>query len=102
MNIVVFVNAEDAPGVSPATRSAHRAALRTVNSSSFRRTVDPTTVLSATTLQADATALFPADLQANVLFLRIKNNGKELDLSKSFSDNRVTEGAMLEVQFLVR
>ena len=102
MNIVVFVKADNAPGVSPATSSANRSVIRTINSSSFRRTVDPVTVLSASTLQADATALIPAASQPNALFLRIKNNGKELDLSKSFTENKVTEGAMLEVQFLLR
>jgi hypothetical protein len=102
MNIVVFVKADNAPGVSPATSSANRTVIRTVNSSSFRRTVDPASVVSATTIQADATALIPVAAQPNALFLRIKNNGKELNLSKSFSDNKVTEGAMLEVQFLLR
>jgi hypothetical protein len=102
MNIVVFVKADNAPGVSLSTSSANRTVLRTVNSSSFRRTVDPTTVLSATTLQADSLAVFPAASQANALFIRIKNNGRELDLSKSFTDNKVTEGAMLEVQYLLR
>ena len=69
--------------------------LRTVNSSSFRRTVDAAAIISSTTIQA-------ANAQPNALFLRIKNNGKELDLSKSFADNKVTEGAMLEVQYLLR
>jgi hypothetical protein len=102
MNIVVFVKADNAPGVTPATSSANRAVLRTVNSSSFRRSVDPATVLSATTLQADSLAVFPVASQPDALFLRIKNNGKELDLSKSFTENKVTEGAMLEVQYLLR
>ena len=102
MNIVVFVKADNAPGVSPATSSANRSIIRKINSSSFRRTVDPAIVLSASTLQADATALIPAASQPNAIFLRIKNNGKELDLSKSFTDTKVTEGAMLEVQFLLR
>lgn len=102
MNIVIFVKAENAPGVSPATSSANRAVLRTVNSSSFRRTVDAATVLSATTIQADSLAVFPATSRPDALFLRIKNNGKELDLSKSFTENKVTEGAMLEVQYLLR
>ena len=99
---MVFIKADNALGVSPAISSANRSVLRTVNSSSFRRSVDPTTVISATTLQADSLALFPAASQANALFLRIKNNGRELDLSKSFTDNKVTEGAMLEVQYLLR
>jgi len=102
MNIVLFVKAENAPGVTHSTISANRSVIRKINSSSFRRTVDPATVLSATTLQADALALIPADTQPNALFLRIKNNGKELDLSKSFTENKVTEGAMLEVQYLLR
>jgi len=102
MNLVVFVKAENAPGVSPSTSSANRSVIRTVNSSSFRRTVDAATVLSATTLQADSLALFPVALQPDALFLRIKNNGKELDLSKTFTENKVTEGAMLEVQYLLR
>ena len=102
MNIVVFTKVDNAPGVTPATSSANRSILRTVNSNSFRRTVDPATVLSATTLQTDSLALFPASSQSDALFLRIKNNGRELDLSKSFTDNKVTEGAMLEVQYLLR
>ena len=102
MNIVVFVKADNAPGVSPSVSSANRAVLRTVNSSSFRRTVDPAVVISSTTIQADSLAVFPAASQPNALFLRIKNNGKELDLSKTFTENKVTEGAMLEVQYLLR
>jgi hypothetical protein len=102
MNIVVFVKAEDAPGVNSSTRSANRSVLRTINSSSLRRTVDPAVVISSSTIQADALAVFPVASQPNALFLRIKNNGKELDLSKSFTDNKVTEGAMLEVQFLLK
>jgi hypothetical protein len=102
MNIVVFVKADNAPGVSPATSSANRSILRTINSSSFRRTVDAATLLSATTIQADSLAIFPAAKQSDALFLRIKNNGKELDLSKSFTENKVTEGAMLEVHYLLR
>lgn len=102
MNVVVFVKAEDAPGVNSSTRSANRSVIRTINSSSFRRTVDPANVISSTSIQADALAVFPAASQPDALFLRIKNNGKELDLSKSFSDNKVTEGAMLEVQFLLK
>ena len=102
MNIVVFVKAENAPGVSSATSSANRAVIRSVNSSSFRRSVDPAVVISSSTLQADALALIPTASQPNAIFLRIKNNGKELDLSKSFTDNKVTEGAMLEVQYLLK
>jgi hypothetical protein len=102
MNIVVFIKADNAPGVSPSSSSANRSIFRTVNSSSFRRTVDPATVISSTTIQADSLALFPAASQPNALFLRIKNNGKELNLSKSFAENKVTEGAMLEVQYLLR
>jgi hypothetical protein len=102
MNVVVFVKADNAPGVSPSTSSSNRAVFRSINSSSFRRTVDAAAIVSSTTIQADAFALFPVASQPNALFLRIKNNGKELDLSKSFTDNKVTEGAMLEVQFLLR
>lgn len=102
MNIVVFVKAEDAPGVNSSIRSANRAIIRSVNSSSFRRSVDPTVVISSSTIQADALAVIPTASQANAIFLRIKNNGKELDLSKSFTDNKVTEGAMLEVQYLLK
>jgi hypothetical protein len=102
MNIVVFIKAENAPGVSPSTSSANRSVLRTVHSSSFRRTVDAATVISSTTIQADSLAVFPVASQPNALFIRIKNNGKELDLSKSFTENKVTEGAMLEVQYLLR
>ena len=102
MNIVVFVKAENAPGVNSSIRSANRAIIRSVNSSSFRRSVDPTVVISSSTIQADALAVFPVASQANAIFLRIKNNGKELDLSKSFTDNKVTEGAMLEVQYLLK
>lgn len=102
MNIVVFVKAENAPGVNSSIRSANRAIIRSVNSSSFRRSVDPTVVISSSTIQADALAVIPTASQANAIFLRIKNNGKELDLSKSFTDNKVTEGAMLEVQYLLK
>ena len=102
MNIVVFIKADNAPGVTLATSSANRSVLRTVNSSSFRRTVDAAAVISSTTIQADSLAVFPAASQPNTIFLRIKNNGKELDLSKSFTENKVTEGAMLEVQYLLR
>jgi hypothetical protein len=102
MNILVFVKAEDAPGVSHSTRSANRSVIRTINSSSLRRTVDPAVVISSSTIQADAFAVIPTASQPNALFLRIKNNGKELDLSKSFTENKVTEGAMLEVQYLLR
>jgi hypothetical protein len=102
MNIVVFVKADNAPGVSSATSSANRSILRTVNSNSFRRTIDPTSVISSTTIQADSFAVFPAASRPNALFLRIKNNGKELDLSKTFTENKVTEGAMLEVHYLLR
>jgi hypothetical protein len=102
MNILVFVKAEDAPGVNSSTRSANRSVIRSVNSRSLRRTVDPATVISSSTIQADALAVLPTASQPNALFLRIKNNGKELDLSKSFTDNKVTEGAMLEVQFLLK
>jgi len=102
MNVVVFVKAENAPGVSPAKQSANRSVIRTVNSSSSRKTVDPAEVISSTSIQADALAVFPAASQPDALFIRIKNNGKELDLSKSFTENKVTEGAMLEVQYLLR
>ena len=102
MNIVVFVKADNAPGVSSSTSSANRSVLRTINSSSFRRTVDAASIISSTTIQADSFALFPTAKQPDALFLRIKNNGKELDLSKSFTENKVTEGAMLEVQYLLR
>jgi len=102
MNIVVFVKAENAPGVSPAKQSANRSVIRTINSSSLRRTVDPAVVISSSTIQADAFAVIPVAAQPNALFIRIKNNGKELDLSKSFTENNVTEGAMLEVQYLLR
>jgi len=102
MNVVVFVKADNAPGVSPAKASANRSVIRTVNSSSSRKTVDPAAVISSTSIQADAFAVIPTASQPDALFLRIKNNGKELDLSKSFTDNKVTEGAMLEVQYLLR
>jgi hypothetical protein len=102
MNIIVYVKADNAPGVSSATSSANRSIIRTINSSSLRRTVDPTVVISSSTIQADAFAVIPAAAQPYALFLRIKNNGKELDLSKSFTENKVTEGAMLEVQYLLR
>lgn len=102
MNIVVFVKADNAPGVTPATSSANRTVIRTVNSSSFRRTVDPASIISSTTIQADSLAVFPVASQPDALFIRIKNNGKELDLSKSFTENKVTEGAMLEAQYLLR
>ena len=88
--------------MTSATSSANRSVLRTINSSSLRRTVDPAVIISSSTIQADAFAGIPFAAQPNALFLRIKNNGKELDLSKSFTENKVTEGAMLEVQYLLR
>jgi hypothetical protein len=53
MNIVIFVKAENAPGVSPGTSSANRSVIRTVNSSSFRRTVDAAAVISCSTCYAN-------------------------------------------------
>lgn len=102
MNIVIFVKADNAPGVSPSSSSANRSVFRIVNSSSFRRTVDAASVISSTTIQADSLDLFPVTKQSDALFIRIKNNGKELNLSKTFTENKVTEGAMLEVQYLLR
>ena len=100
MNCLVVIKLLESPGISAPRMSSIRMILRVGNGMNLKMNVDPTALCS--TIFDKAIATISPNSPENMIPLRIRCNGNELDLKKSFVDNKVTEGAILECQLLVK
>ena len=101
MNCNVIVSPLEAPGLDFIKKNDVRAAVSYFQGMNQKLNVDPSLTVSAANLFSLATASAPDSIKATLVFLRIKSNGKLLDMTKTFTEQNVKEGAFLKIEVLV-
>ena len=100
MNCLVIIKVLEAPGIPNSRMNSVRTAIRGANGRNLKINVE-TTALCSTVFDKVISTLSPSSPE-NYMPLRIRCNGVELDTKKSFAENKVTEGAILECQVLIK
>lgn len=101
MNCNVLVSPLEAPGLDFRKQNDVRAAVSYFQGMTQKLSVDPSLTVSAANLFSLATASAPDSIKATLVFLRIKSNGKLLDMTKTFTEQKVTADAFLKIEVLV-
>lgn len=101
MNCNVIVSPLEAPGLDFSKKNDVRAALAYFQGMIQKLTIDPSLTVTAANLFNLATASAPDSIKATLVFLRIKSNGKLLDMTKTFTEQKVTADAFLKIEVLV-
>ena len=101
MNVSVSVSPLEAPGLDFRKKNDVRAAVKYFQGMFQKFSVDPSQSISAADLFTKATSSASDSIKETLVFLRIKCNGKLLDNTKSFNEQKVTETATLTIEVLV-
>ena len=104
MNVGVSVSVFAAPGLTMMRKLVVQGIESKFRGRNFTLSLDPTVPINSLdllTLVADQLKLLPADV-ANLMFLRITLNSKELDATKSLTDNKVTQYVLLNVHLICK
>ena len=101
MNVNVIVFPLEAPGLDFKRKNDIRSANNYYQGMIQKLTVDSSQTVSAANLFTLATVSAPDSIKPTLLFLRVKYNGKVLDNTKTFDEQKVSAGAILVVEVLV-
>ena len=102
MNVGISVSVFAAPGLTMARKQAVQGIESKFRGRNFALSLDPTVPLKSLnllTVVANAVKLPETDIP-NLLFLRITLNSKELDASKSLTENGVTQYVLLNIHVI--
>jgi len=104
MNVGVSVSVFAAPGLSIMRKQIVQGIESKFRGRNFTMSLNPATPINSLdllTLVTNALKLSTEDV-ANLLFLRVTLNGKELDATKSLADNKVTQYVLLNVHLICK
>lgn len=101
MNVNVSVSVFEAPGLDFKRKNDIRSAIQYFQGVNQKINVDSTQSISAADLYTKAIASASDTIKAQLIFLRIKANGKLLDLTKSFNEQKIGANAFISIEVLV-
>jgi len=104
MNVGVSVSVFAAPGLSIIRKQVVQGIESKFRGRNFTMSLNPATPINSLdllTLVANELKL-PATDVANLLFLRVTLNSKELDATKSLTDNGVTQYVLLNIHLICK
>ena len=101
MNVTVIVVPFEAPGLDFKKKNDVRTAVNYFQGMNQRFSVDNTITLGSADLYTKAIASAPDTVKATLLFLRMKSNGKVLDLTKTFTEQKILDNAFINIEVLV-
>ena len=104
MNVGVSVSVFAAPGLSIMRKQVVQSIESKFRGRNFTLSLDPATPINSLDLLTRVTneLKLPAADVANLLFLRVTLNSKELDATKSLTDNKVTQYVLLNVHLICK
>lgn len=100
MNVNVTVSVFEAPGLDFKRKNELNAAIQYFQGANSKITVDPTQTIGAADLYTKAIASASDTIKAALIFLRVKVNGKLVNLTKTFNEEKITTNAFIKIEVL--
>lgn len=102
MDIQLILDLGETPGLGGSRRSEVAKLVRQYNGRSVRLNVDSAAKVGDISIDHAILQPFPEAEHDNIMYVRTKIGQKEVDLTKTFGENGIRQGAMLRVYALIK
>ncbi len=102
MDIQLILDLTETPGLNGKRRREVAALIRQFNSRSIPLKVSADSKVGDINVDHAILLPFPEGERDNIMYVRMKKGQKEIDLHKTFTENGLSQGAMVRVYAMVK